>query len=40
MTEGLGFTIAFLTLGTVVVLVSYLLVMLTLKSLAKRGSGK
>lgn len=40
MTEGLGFTIAFLTLGTVVILLSYLLVMLTLKSLAKRRSGK
>ncbi|HOZ87498.1 MAG TPA: hypothetical protein PL029_07060 [Bacteroidia bacterium] len=36
MTEGLGFTIVFLTFGTVVILLSYLFVMLTLKTLAKR----
>jgi hypothetical protein len=36
MTEGLGYTIVFLTFGTVVILFSYLIVMLTFKSLNKR----
>jgi hypothetical protein len=40
MSEGLGFTIVFLTFGTVVILLSYLLVMLTLKSVDKRTTKK
>ena len=40
MTEGIGYTIVDLTFGTVVILFSYLLVMLTLKSVDKRTTGK
>lgn len=36
MTEGLAFTIVFMIFGTVVILLTYFLVMLTLKSLSKR----
>ena len=40
MSEGLGFTIVFFTFGTIVILLSYLLVMLTLKAVDKRTTGK
>ena len=38
MSEGLGFTIVYLTFGTFVILISYLLVMLTIKSLTKKAA--
>ncbi len=36
MSEGLGFTIVFLTFGTIVILLSYLFVMLSIKTLTKQ----
>lgn len=39
MTEGLAFTLVFLIFGTLIVLISHLLVMSTIKSLSERPTG-